>query len=209
MNCSSCAHAVLDQTRRRRHEAARCPGGCRRSSSGCAGTRRAAARHRDPGPAAGRGFRAAGGWRAGSPPQPGQAVLQGCHVAGDLDHVVERNAGCFLQLEQQQIGEGRLGALDLGGEHGLAPHVGVEEQLGIGQQGGDTIQAAAGQQRLLVQGLQGSSQHHRRLRGQRRRHEGPHRFPGGAGDLVVAGGLTPHGPPPRRTLNTPSAYSRK
>ena len=49
------------------------------------------------------------------------------------------------------------------------------------------------QQRLLVQSLQGSGQHQWRLRRQRRRHERPHRFPGGAGDLVVAGGLASHG----------------
>jgi hypothetical protein len=120
-------------------------------------------------------------------------MLQACHIAGDLDDVVKRNAGCFLQLEQQQIGQRRLGALDLGGEQGLAPQVGVEEQIGIGQQGGDTIQAATGQQRLLVQGLKGSSQHHWRIRGQRRRHESPHRFPGGAGDLVTPRSDALHG----------------
>ena len=77
--------------------------------------------------------------------QPGQAMLQPGHIAGNLHHVVKRNAGCLLQLKEQQVGEGGLGALDLGGEQGLAAHVGVEEQLGIRQQGGDAIEAAAGQ----------------------------------------------------------------
>ena len=52
-------------------------------------------------------------------------MLQAGNVAGDLHHVIKRHARGFLQFEQQQIGEGRLGALDLGGEQGLTPHVGV------------------------------------------------------------------------------------
>ena len=60
-------------------------------------------------------------------------------------------------------------------------------------QRGDAIEAPAGQQRLLVQGLKGYTQQHRRLSKQRRRYKIPHRFPGGAGDLVLAGGLV-HGP---------------
>jgi hypothetical protein len=78
--------------------------------------------------------------------QPGQTMLQPRHVAGDLDHVVEGNGRGFLQFEEQQIGEGRLGAFDLGGEQGLPPHIGVEEQLGIGQHGvfpGRTLNTAA------------------------------------------------------------------
>jgi hypothetical protein len=122
-------------------------------------------------------------------------LLQAGHIAGDFDDVVKRNAGCFLQLEQQQIGKRGLSALDLGGQQGLTPHLGVEEQFGVGQQRGDAIEATAGQQRLLVQGLKGSRQHHRRLSKQWRQYEIPHRFPGGAGDLVTAGGLAPHGPP--------------
>ena len=60
-------------------------------------------------------------------------------------------------------------------------------------QRGDAIEAPAGQQRLLVQGLKGYTQQQRRLSKQRRRYKIPHRFPGGAGDLVLAGGLV-HGP---------------
>ena len=44
----------------------------------------------------------------------------------------------------------------------------AEEKVGIGQEGGNTIQTATGQQRLFVQSLKGSSQHYRRIRGQRR-----------------------------------------
>jgi len=32
-------------------------------------------------------------------------MLEACHIAGDLDDVVKRNARCFLQFEQQQIGQ--------------------------------------------------------------------------------------------------------
>ena len=72
----------------------------------------------------------------------------------------------------------------------------AEEKVGIGQEGGNTIQTATGQQRLFVQSLKGSSQHYRRIRGQRRWHESLHRFAGGAGGYLVAGGLTPHGRTP-------------
>ena len=47
-----------------------------------------------------------------------------------------------------------------------------------------------------MQSLKGSRQLHWRIRGQRRWHESLYRFTGGAGDLVVAGGLTPHGTTP-------------
>lgn len=56
-----------------------------------------------------------------------------------------------------------------------------------GEQGGDAVKAAAGQQRPL--------QLHGRIRRQRRRHEGVHGFPCGAGDLVTPGGVALHGVP--------------
>ena len=72
--------------------------------------------------------------------QPGHAVFEGSHVVGDLHDVVEGHAGRLVELEEQQVGQGRLGTLDLAGEHRLAPDVGVEEQVGVRQEGGDTVQ---------------------------------------------------------------------
>ncbi len=60
----------------------------------------------------------------------------------------------------------RPGAFDLGGEQGLAPHIGVEKQLGVGEQGGDPLKPSAGQQRPLVQCLQRPRQLQRRIRRQ-------------------------------------------
>jgi hypothetical protein len=68
-------------------------------------------------------------------PQPRQAVLQPRHITGYLDHVIEGDAGGLFQLEQQQVCERRLGALDLGGQQSFPPHVGVKEQLPSRQQG--------------------------------------------------------------------------
>lgn len=141
--------------------------------------------------------------------QPGQSVLQPSDVTGDLHHVIERHAGSLLQFKEEQVGERRLGAFDLGGEQGLAAHVGVEEQLRIREQGRDAIEAAAGQQRPIVQRLQRTLQQHRRIGRQWRWHERPDHFPSGAGDLVATGAIAPHEASLGRTLNTRQAYSRE
>jgi hypothetical protein len=41
----------------------------------------------------------------------------------------------------------------------------------------------------------GQQQRQGRIRRQWRQHEGPHGFPGGAGDLETPGGVAPHGAP--------------
>jgi hypothetical protein len=43
----------------------------------------------------------------------GQTVLQPCHSAVALHHVVKRNPGGFFQLKKQPSGEGQLDTLDL------------------------------------------------------------------------------------------------
>jgi hypothetical protein len=141
--------------------------------------------------------------------QPGQSMLQSRDVAGDLHHVIEGNARRHLQFKEEQVRERGLGAFDLGGEQGLATHVGVEEQLRIGKQGRGSIEAAAGQRRPIVQRLQRTLQQHRRIGRQGRRDERPDRFPGGAGDLVATGAVAPHVASPGRTFNTHQADSRK
>jgi hypothetical protein len=65
--------------------------------------------------------------------QPGRAVFERRHVTRNLRHIIERHSRRLLQLKQQEVRQGRLGALDLGGEQGFPPHVGVEKQLGIGK----------------------------------------------------------------------------
>lgn len=47
--------------------------------------------------------------------QPGHAVFEGGDVIGDLHNIVEGYARRFAQLEEQQVGQGRLGTLDLAG----------------------------------------------------------------------------------------------
>ena len=85
--------------------------------------------------------------------QAREAVLQRGDVVRDLDDVVERHAGRLVDLEQQQIRERGLRAFDLRREHRFSADVGVEEELGIRQQGRDAVEAAAGEQRALQEGL--------------------------------------------------------
>jgi hypothetical protein len=86
-----------------------------------------------------------------------------------------------------------LRALDLRGEHGLAADVGVEEKLGIGEQGAHAVKPAEGKGGTFQQALPVSGKVERRLRRQRNRHEGTHRFATGGGGFVVAGGVAIHG----------------
>ena len=43
-----------------------------------------------------------------APAEAGQAVFEGRHVVGDLDHVVERHSRRLVELEEQQVGQGGL-----------------------------------------------------------------------------------------------------
>ena len=86
--------------------------------------------------------------------QPFQAVLKGRHIVGDLDDVCQRHAGGLIQLEQQQVGERRLGTLDLGGQHRLLPHVRVEEQGRVRQDRRDAIQPSDRERRRLQGSLE-------------------------------------------------------
>ena len=124
--------------------------------------------------------------------QPGQAVFQRRHVAGHLHHIIEKNPGSLRQLEEQQIRQGGLGALDLAGEQGFAADVGVEEQVGIGKQACHAIEAPTGQEGAIVQGQPQPAQLERGLGWQRIRYEGPDGLPGGAGDFEVACGFPFH-----------------
>ena len=71
--------------------------------------------------------------------QPGlqqvQAMLERGNIVADFPHVLQRNAGHLIQLEQQQVGERRLRAFDHGGQHGLLADVHVEELRSVRQQG--------------------------------------------------------------------------
>ena len=107
--------------------------------------------------------------------QPLQAVFERGDVVGDLEHVVEGDAGRFVDLEQQQVRERRLRAFDLRGEHGLLADVGVEEELGVGQQSRDAVEPSAGEERPLEQACRGP-EGRAAARGQRSRNEGPHRL---------------------------------
>jgi hypothetical protein len=80
-------------------------------------------------------------------------MLQGSNVVGDLHNIVKGGSGDFLQLKEEEIREGGLGALNLRGENCFPSHIGIEEEMGIRQQGTDAIQATNGQRGALQQSL--------------------------------------------------------
>ena len=76
--------------------------------------------------------------------EPLQAMHHGVNVVRDLADVVDRLAGLGLGLEAQEVGQRRLRALNLGGEHRLLADVHVEEQLLARQEHGDAVKPAKG-----------------------------------------------------------------
>ena len=75
-------------------------------------------------------------------PQSGEPMFQSRDVVRDLDDVVERHARRLVELEEEQVRERRLRALDLRREHGLLADVGVEEERLVRQQRRDAVQPA-------------------------------------------------------------------
>ena len=79
-------------------------------------------------------------------------VERGNVVRGFLCVLAQR-LGRRVVLEEQQVRERGLGALDLRGEHGLLAHVHVEQAVGL-EGGGDALEPAEGPSRGLAQALQ-------------------------------------------------------
>ena len=63
-----------------------------------------------------------------APAQPVEPMVQRRDVVRDLLDVIQRHARRFVVFKQQQVGERRLSALDLRGEHRLLANVSVDEQ---------------------------------------------------------------------------------
>ena len=75
-----------------------------------------------------------------------EAVLQRSDVARYLYDIVEWYAWRLVQLEEQQVGQRRLGALDLRREHGLPAHIGVEKELRVREKRGHAVEPTQGDQ---------------------------------------------------------------
>jgi hypothetical protein len=78
-----------------------------------------------------------------------QAVVHGSDVVADLAHVVEGDAGLFLHLEKQEVGEGRLRAFDHRREHRLLANVRVEKERDVGQEQRNAVQTAQSHQGIV------------------------------------------------------------
>jgi hypothetical protein len=85
------------------------------------------------------------------PPEP---MVHGRDVVRDFCHIIQRHTGSLFQLEEEEIRERGLRALDLRGQDGLLADIAVEEEAGIGKERGEVVEAAEGQERLLQQELQ-------------------------------------------------------
>ena len=60
-----------------------------------------------------------------------QAMFERGDVAGHLGDVINRDAWCLFRLEQEEVGKRGFRAFDLGGQHGLLPHICIEEEVRI------------------------------------------------------------------------------
>lgn len=100
-----------------------------------------------------------------------QAVAERGDIIADLLHIIERNSGLLIQFEQQQIREGRLGALDHGREHRFLADIHVQQQGRVGQQGRNAVQASESQQGLVEFVAQGRCPVDRGMRRQWRGHK--------------------------------------
>jgi hypothetical protein len=112
----------------------------------------------------------------------GEAMLESSNVVRDLYHIIQRNAGSLLELEKQEVRQGRLGALYLGRQHGLLAYIHVEEETGVGEEGCGAIEATEGQERAIEGIPHGVIDDQGRCRGKRAGHECPDRLVPDSGD---------------------------
>lgn len=81
-------------------------------------------------------------------------MLQRRHVVRDFENVVQRDARRLLEIEEEEVRQGRLRPLDLRGEDGFLPDVRVEEEGAIGQERRDAVEPTEGQRCRLQGGLE-------------------------------------------------------
>ena len=122
----------------------------------------------------------------------GYAVLEGSDVIGDFDHVIERRAWSLGQLEQEEIGEGRLSALDLRGQHRFTPDVRVEKEVRVRQECADAVETSDGQCGPFQEHLTGPCDLQRRQGRQRQGDERTDLLTRRGRGLVGTGGFASH-----------------
>ena len=115
-----------------------------------------------------------------------EPMLERRHVVRDFAHVVERDPGRLLQLEQEEVRQRRLGSFDPGGEHRLLAYVGVQDQRFVRQERRDGVQPSEGERCRFERLLQRAVRQQGRIRRQGRRYEGANRLPSGDRHLVPA-----------------------
>lgn len=119
-------------------------------------------------------------------------MIHGPDVIGHLLNVVQGHAGGFRVLEEQQVGERGLRALDLAGQHGLVADVHVEKERRLRQEQCHPVQPAQGQRGLLQQVPEVLIKFKRRGRRQRIGDERLDGFAHGGDNHVLSGRFSPH-----------------
>lgn len=113
-------------------------------------------------------------------PQSLQAVLHRRDVVRDLRDVVDRHVRDLVALEQEQIGQRGLRALDLRRQQRFLAHVHIEKQWGRRQDGRHAVEPPDGATGGVVEGEQ-ALQVERRGRRKRRGQKCPHPLAAGSG----------------------------
>ena len=101
-------------------------------------------------------------------PYSREAVIHGRDVVRNVLNVVERHPRQLRPFEQQELGQRRLRALDLGREQCLFPDIHVEEQVGVRQDRGHAIEPAEREIGIIQQAVEPVHADRRRRRQGRR-----------------------------------------
>jgi hypothetical protein len=109
-------------------------------------------------------------------------MLESRDVAGHLGDVVERRPWSLFDLEEQQIRERRLGALDLGGEDRFLADVGVEKEGRVGEHVGHTVESTGSDQCQVEGALKRDADFERRRGREWTGNEGSHLLAACSGD---------------------------
>jgi hypothetical protein len=78
-----------------------------------------------------------------------EAAIKSGDAAAHFACVVEWNARLLISLIEEEIGERRLGTLDLGRKDGLLPDKAVEEERDVGEVRRNGVETSEGDERIV------------------------------------------------------------
>jgi len=119
-------------------------------------------------------------------------VAQRRDVVRDLDDILRGHTWRLGKLEEEELGERRLGSFDLGREQSFFADVAVEKQRRIWKYGRQAVEPPERQERSLELQLERATEFESRLWWKLDWHECTNFVPRNAHDLVLAGGSPFH-----------------